>query len=497
MQSVDKKIGKNAFSLYIRMIVMLIISLYTSRIILEKLGAEDYGIYNLIGGVVALFTLLRGAFSNATQRFLNIAIGKNLVTEIKDVFNISSFIYFVIGLIFVLLIESVGVWFFFNKLMIPINRVNAAFIVFQISAFSIFLSILTVPYDAIVIAYQKMSFYALISIAESVFRLIVLYLIFLFPVDKLITYAFLLLLGNIIIRITYILYSRRVVAECRYSFHFERSLIKEISTFAGWNFLGTFTFSIVNQGINLVLNIFGGVLLNAAQGIANQVNNAIMNLLNNIILAFNPHLIELHAQGKIKEFYDKILFATKCNILMFLLLVLPIYLFIHQILHLWLKEVPEYSSVFVRSLLFYSLMRAFHNPVGIIFISSGKLKMYQLIESIILFFTLPLSYILLSFKFPFYTVFIVMGGVEMLNLAVITLYAHYTHHFPIKKWSKTIFFPTIFLFVSIIIIDNFLHLIYYKIVLLFVAYTILINLFVSKHERVELKKILCSKMNKR
>ena len=177
MQSVDKKIGKNAFSLYIRMIVMLIISLYTSRIILEKLGAEDYGIYNLIGGVVALFTLLRGAFSNATQRFLNIAIGKNLVTEIKDVFNISSFIYFVIGLIFVLLIESVGVWFFFNKLMIPINRVNAAFIVFQISAFSIFLSILTVPYDAIVIAYQKMSFYALISIAESVFRLIVLYLI--------------------------------------------------------------------------------------------------------------------------------------------------------------------------------------------------------------------------------------------------------------------------------------------------------------------------------
>lgn len=476
---------------------MLIISLYTSRVILEKLGAENYGIYNLIGGVVALFTILRGAFSNATQRFLNIAIGKNLVTEIKDVFNISSSIYLVVGFIFILLIESVGVWFFFNKLIIPADRVNVAFIVFQISALSIFFSILTVPYDAIVIAYQKMRFYALISIVESVFRLAILYLIFLFPFDKLIAYALLLLLGNITIRITYILYSRQVVTECRYSFHFKRSLIKEISSFAGWNFLGTFTFSLVNQGVNVLLNIFGGVLLNAAQGIANQVNNAILNLLNNIILAFNPHLIELHAQGKIKEFFTKILFAAKCNIIMFLLLALPIYLFINQILYLWLKDVPEYTVVFVKSLLFYSLVRAFHNPIGIIFISSGKLRIYQQIESIILFLTLPLSYILLSFKFPFYVVFVVMGGVEMINLIAITLYAHYTHQFPIKKWSKTIFFPTLFLFVSIAILDNFSYAIGCKLMLLFIAYGLLINLFVSKDERIEIKKILYSKIRKK
>lgn len=497
MVLVNRQVGKNAFFLYIRMIFLLIISLYTSRIIIEKLGAEDYGLYNLIGGVISLFTILRGAFSSATQRFLNVAIGQERVNEIKCIFNISSFIYLLVGILFILLIETVGLWFLYNKLVIPIDKIDIAFWVFQISATSVFFSILTVPYDSIVIAYQKMNFYALVSIIDAIFRLAILYLIFFSPIDALITYAFLLLVENFIIRIIYLIYSRREFEECKYSWCFNSTQIKEISVFAGWNVLGIFTFSIVNQGINILLNMFGGVILNASQGIASQVNNGVMNFLGNVNLAFKPYLIELYAQNKKDMFYTQILFSSKCNVLMFLFLALPIYIFINQILAFWLTDIPNYTVEFVQALLFYSLMRSFHNPIEIIYISSGKLKTYQLIESVILFLALPLIYVFLKLAFPYYIAFVIMGVIEAVNLMSIAGYAYYTHQFPLKIWSLKILIPTLVLFLCSIGIDSMLHCIVYKILLVIITYILLITVLTSHNEREELKKVLYSKIKRK
>ncbi|MFA8434226.1 MAG: lipopolysaccharide biosynthesis protein [Marinifilaceae bacterium] len=435
------RVAKNSLFLYLRMILLMAISLYTSRILLDKLGVEDFGIYDVVGGVVALFLTLKGVFASATQRFLNYAIGKNSRESLNEIFNMSIIVHIGISVLFLILSESIGLWFLTNKLVISPERLDAALIVFHLSVLSTVVIIMTVPFDAIIIANQRMKFFAYSSILNGILRLIVILTFTYIGADNLITYAVLLLLVSLIIRLVNVIYCRRNFDEYKYRFVWNNELLKEMSLFAGWNILGTFTFTITTQGINFVLNMFGGVILNAARGISYQVNSAVSQLISNVVLAVQPHAVQLYAKNEKDEYYKVLFFSSKVIILVYLIIFFPLYLFIQEILQLWLVSIPDHAIEFVRSMLLYLLIRSLHNPIDIFFKTIGKLKYYQLIEFFIISSSLPLGYIGLTFALPSYSVFLIMAGVELINFISICALAKRKYDFNTNKWIYGLLVP--------------------------------------------------------
>ena len=273
----NKRIAKNTLLLYIRMLFLMLVSLYTSRVILNALGVEDYGIYNVVGGVVTMFSMLSGSLSAAISRFITFELGTGDIEKLKKVFSASVTIQFGISLVFVVVAETIGIWFLNNKMEIPEGRLIAANWCLQFSIMTFVINLLCVPYNASIIAHEKMSAFAYISILDAVGKLVVAWCIALSPVDKLIFYGFLMALIAWIIQFIYSLYCKRHFVECSYKFIYDNDLLKQMFSFAGWNFFGAGSWQLMNQGVNLLLNIYFGVTLNAARGIATQVDHAVMN----------------------------------------------------------------------------------------------------------------------------------------------------------------------------------------------------------------------------
>lgn len=393
----NKRIAKNTLLLYFRMLFMMVVSLYTSRVILNALGVEDFGIYNVVGGVVAMFTVISGSLSAAISRFITYELGRGNQSKLNKIFSASVTIQLLLSLIIVILIELVGVWFLNNKMTIPEDRINATNWVLQLSIVTFVINLISVPYNAAIISHERMSAFAYISILEVVCKLAIAFLIMVSPMDKLVFYAILMCAVSIIIRLTYGYYCKRHFVECTYHFHWDVDILKEMFGFAGWNFIGASSAVLRDQGGNIVLNLFYGPSVNAARGIANQVNSAIMGFVSNFMTALNPQITKSYASGDRQYMMTLIFQGARLSFYMLLLLSLPVLVNTHYILVIWLKLVPEHAVLFVQLILIFAMSESISNPLVTAMLATGKIKKYQIVVGGLQLLNLPVSYVCLRF----------------------------------------------------------------------------------------------------
>ena len=393
----NKRIAKNTLLLYFRMLFMMVVSLYTSRVILNALGVEDFGIYNVVGGVVAMFTVISGSLSAAISRFITYELGKGDQSKLNKIFSASVTIQLLLSLIIVVLIESVGVWFLNAKMTIPADRVTAANWVLQFSIITFVINLISVPYNAAIIAHERMSAFAYISILEAVCKLAIAFLIMVSPMDKLVFYAILMCIVSVIVRFTYGHYCKKHFTECTYHFHWDKDVLKKMFSFAGWNFIGASSAVLRDQGGNIVINLFYGPSVNAARGIAIQVNSAITGFVSNFMTALNPQITKSYASGDRDYMMTLIFQGARLSFYMLLLLSLPVLVNTHYILVLWLKLVPEHAVLFVQLILIFAMSESISNPLVTAMLATGNIRKYQIVVGGLQLMNLPISYVCLRF----------------------------------------------------------------------------------------------------
>ncbi|MEE1288394.1 MAG: lipopolysaccharide biosynthesis protein, partial [Bacteroidaceae bacterium] len=408
----NKRIAKNTLLLYVRMLFGMLVSLYTSRVILQTLGVEDYGVYNVVGGVITMFTFLNSAMSSATSRYITFEIGKGNMERLKKVFSTALQIHAIIALLIVILGETVGLWFLMNELVIPDGRMDAAMWVYQCSIISCVVTIMSVPYNADIIAHEKMSAFAYISVLEIILKLLIVYLLVVLPFDKLKVYAVLVLMVGLLIRYIYTRYCHKHFEESHYIHRIDKSLLKEMSSFAGWSFWGNLAGILYSQGLNMMLNIFFGPVVNAARGIATQIQHVVTQFVTNFQMALNPQITKTYASGGLDKMHSLMFRSARFSFMLLFFLSLPIMLETNYIFTLWLGIVPENTVIFARIIIAISLIYTIANPCVIANQATGKVKVYQAVVGGLLLLILPISYIVLKMGAPAYSVFIVHFCVE-------------------------------------------------------------------------------------
>lgn len=403
----NKRIAKNTMYLYMRMFVILIVSLFTSRVILQVLGASDYGIYNIIGGVVVLFSFINGALTAATQRYLNFYIGKNDLQKTHDVFCMSMNIYLVLSGIFLILAETVGLWFVNTQLNIPEGRMGAANWIYQFTVFSFMLNLTRIPYNASLIAYEKMDFYAYLSLLDVILKLGIVYLLYISPIDKLIAYGFLFMLIDLVDNIIYRVYCKKKFITASYHWIWDKRMFKDLFAFSSWSLFGNAASVFVQQGMNILVNIFYGVTLNAALGIANQVAGKVVQFFSNFQTAFNPQIVKYYAEGNKEEFFKLIYRTSRLSYFLMFIISFPLMLKVDVVLDLWLVDVPKFTGIFCQLILIFYLIEALTGPLYMSVQATGKIKTYQVIVSTINFINLPIIYICLKEGLAVWSVWVV------------------------------------------------------------------------------------------
>lgn len=403
----NKRIAKNTILLYFRMLLMMAVSLYTSRVILKVLGVEDYGIYNVVGGVVGLFSVISGSLSAATQRFITFGIGKKDKEYLSRVFSTSVYIHIAMCMLIIILAETMGLWFLNNEMQIPSDRANAAMWVFQCAVVSAVIMIMSVPYNATIIAHEKMGAFAIISLFEGFLKLGIVYLLLLFSVDKLVLYAILLVLTQFCIRCCYTIYCNKHFPETQLRKVNDWALVKEIGLFSTWSLLGNAAYVSYTQGLNVLLNMFFAPTVNAARGIALQVQTAVNQFVQNFQTALNPQITKSYASGNLPYMYNLVFRSARFSYFMLLILSLPILIEAETILNLWLTVVPEDTVIFLRLILLTTWINSIANPLIVSVKATGRIKRYESVVGVIMLLILPISYLFLKLGYPSYTVFIV------------------------------------------------------------------------------------------
>lgn len=403
----NKRIAKNTLVLYCRTLFTMFVSLYTSRVVLDTLGVEDYGIYNVVGGVVAMFGFINGAMASATQRYITFALGQGDKVLLQTVFCTALQIHALVSVLIVILSETIGLWFMYTQMQIPADRMDAAFWVLQFSVVSMAGLIVSVPYNADIIAHEKMSVFAYISICETVLRLVVVYALTLSPYDKLVFYAFLILLLQIFICFCYIRYCNRRFEESRYRYVWDKPLFREMTGFAGWSMFGNLSAVLFTQGLNMLLNVFFGPVVNTARAIAVQVQSAIQRFVGNFQFALNPQITKTYAQNEMHEMHKLMFRSARFSFYLLFFLSLPVLFETAFILKVWLTVVPADTVVFLRIIICTSLIYALANPLIVANQATGKVKKYQAVCGIILLMILPVSYVCLKLGCPAWSVFLI------------------------------------------------------------------------------------------
>lgn len=397
----NKRIAKNTMLLYIRMMFTMAVSLFTSRVILNTLGVEDYGINNVVGGIVTMFTVLSGSLSASISRFITFELGKNNMERLKAVFSTGVNIQLGMSLLIVVLAEAVGIWFLNTKMNIPADRLDAANWVFQCAILTFVLNLLSVPYNAAIIAHEKMSAFAYISVVEVTLKLIIVYMLTISPFDRLKTYAVLLLCVGAIIRFIYGFYCKRHFEECTYHFIYNKPLLKEMTGFAGWNFLGNGAYMLNTQGVNILMNMYFGVAVNAARGVATQVDTALKQFVNNFTTAVNPQITKSYAQGELDYMHKLVCRSAKYSAFLMLFFDVPIMLETNTILTIWLKNPPAYAAIFLQWIIMSSFAdTVLANSLVTSMLATGKIKRYQIIVTTIGCLVFPMSWLAFKFGLP-------------------------------------------------------------------------------------------------
>ena len=391
----NKRIAKNTLLLYSRTLLLMGVTLYTSRVVLSSLGIEDFGIYSVIGGVVAMFSMLTSTISSAISRFITYELGTGNIEKLKKIFSSAITIQIILGFIVVVLAGTLGAWFLNNKMNIPDERMNAANWVLYLSIVTFMINLISVPYNAEIIAHEKMSAFAYISILDAVGKLTIAYLITNSPIDKLVFYSIMMCVVAMITRFIYGLYCNRNFEECTYRFIWDKILLKQMFVFAGWNFIGATSALLRDQGGNIIINLFCGPVVNSAKSIANQVNSAVNSFVVNFMTALNPQITKSYASGDTEYMMALIFQGARFSYYMLLLLSLPIIINTPYILNLWLKEVPEHTVLFARLTLIFAMSESISNLLITAMLATGKIRNYQIVVGGLQLMNLPISYIFL------------------------------------------------------------------------------------------------------
>ncbi|BDD00014.1 lipopolysaccharide biosynthesis protein [Persicobacter psychrovividus] len=403
----NRRLAKNAFAMYLRNIITLLVSLYTTRIVLDLLGVEDFGIYNVISGFVTMFSFVSGALSTATSRFLTFEIGRGNHTELRTVYQTAFTILLIIAVIVVLLLESVGGWFITHKMVIPAERLYAARIVFHFSVFTAFITLLQVPLTALIISHERMQAFALIGVSNVFVKLLTVFSLYFIPYDKLIVFSVFSMVNALLLMFLCHQYCRGRFTEYQNSLLFDRTIFYKMMSFSGWSFIGSFANITKMQGVNVLLNLFYGPAVNAARGIALQVNLALSQFTQSVSSSFSPQIIKYYSVGEKNRVLDLVCKGSIYSFVLLLFLSLPILFSTEFILSVWLKSVPKYTIWFCRLIIINSLIDVFSFYLGDVVRATGEIKRYQIAVGVIVLFNLPVSYIILSKGFsPLYTVIV-------------------------------------------------------------------------------------------
>lgn len=451
--SKNKRIAKNTLLLYFRMFFMMAVNLYTSRVVLEVLGVDDFGIYNIVGGVIVLFSFFNNALLSSTQRFLNYEIGQNNINSQKNIFKTSLLLYLLFILIIIVLAETIGLWFLNTQLTIPADRIMAANWVYQFSLVAFIINVIKIPYNATVIAYERMSFYAYLSIVEVILKLLIAYLLLITASDKLIVYAALTAVVTAIIWYVYRYYCLKQFSICHFRFYYNREIINKMLGFSVWSLWGSIANLSVNQGINILLNIFYGVTVNTSVGISNQIRSAINNFLVNFQIAFNPQIVKSYANHEIDRFHTLVIYSSKFSFFLIYLICVPFCLNASFVIQKWLGVLPDYVSEFAIGSLFILMVDAISAPLGFAIQATGSIKKYQIIYSFLSFIQLPMAYLLLQCGLSPIWIFASWCIVSLVNYGWKCVFVTHRISMPLTLYVRKVLYPvTLTIFLSMLVL---------------------------------------------
>ena len=443
-QENNKRIAKNTMMLYIRMLFTMAVSLFTSRVVLNTLGVEDYGIQNVVGGVVAMFSVLSGSMSSSISRFITFELGRGDINRLKTVFSTGVNIQLGMSLLIIVIAEAVGVWFLNCKMNIPAERMVAANWVFQCSILAFVINLLSVPYNASIIAHEKMSVFAYISVIEVSLKLVIVYLLTISPFDRLITYSVLLVCVGTLIRFIYGFYCKRHFEECTYHFVFDKAILKSMASFAGWNFLGNGAYMLNTQGVNILMNMYFGVAVNAARGVATQVDTALKQFVNSFTTAVNPQITKSYAQGDLESMHKLVCRSAKFSAFLMIFFAVPIILETDTILTIWLKNPPAFASVFLKWIIISSFMdTVLANSLVTSMFATGNIKNYQIIVTSVGCLVFPLSWIAFKLGFEPYVGYIIYFIIYSILLFVRLYLLRNMVKLPIMMYIREVLFKVL------------------------------------------------------
>lgn len=441
----NKRIAKNTIYLYFRMILVLVVSLYTSRIILAELGVIDYGVYNVVAGVIVLFTFINSSMATSTQRYLTFELGKGDFDKLKRTFSASLNIHIAIGIIVFILAETIGLWFVNEKLIIPSERLFAANIAYQSTVISFMFNITQVPYNASLISHEKMNIYAYMGILEALLKLFVAFSLIYYGGDKLIFFSIQILVVHAVLLLIYRAYCISKYKECKFSVFWDKDLYRSLSSFAGWNLFGSIAWACRGQGLNILLNLFFGPTLNAAKGIADKVSHTVIGFIRSFNIAMNPQITKSYATGQIVAMEDLCYRGTKFAFLLLFIIALPVMVNVDFLLSLWLVEVPKYTPVFVVLVMIDALIDVLLGTTQFITAlqSTGNIKYYQIVVGILILLVIPIGYTCLYFGFAPESVFFVMMFISLISGFARFFFCQYQIGFSLRKLCTKVWVPAL------------------------------------------------------
>jgi len=447
----NKRIVKNTFFLYIRMLIVMGVSLFTVRIVLNALGVVDYGIYNVVGGITILFSFLSNTMAHASQRFFAYELGRGDIEKLKVIFKTTMTVYALITIVVVFLTETIGLWFLNVKMVIPAERMEAANWIYQFSILSFVFSMFSAPYQAVIISRERMSVFAYISILDALTRVIIAYLLLVIVYDKLKLYAVMQFIVTVGVTFSYILICKKSYEECRFEFNWDKKYLKEILGYTGWSFYGHASNSLRNQGVNIVLNLFFGPVVNTSRGIAFQVNAAVTQLYMNFYKAVKPQIIKYYAQNNLKEMHKLIYRSSKFCFFLVLIVAVPLLLETPFVLQLWLGDIPEYTVLFTRIVIVTMMIDAISPGLQTSADATGRIRNYQLIVGTILMLNIPLCWLFLKLGCPPQSAMYVVMVVSVIVLFTKILFAKKMVNLPVR-----VFFVRVLRNILIVTIISFI-----------------------------------------
>lgn len=454
----NSRIAKNTLFLYLRMFLVLVVSLYTTRVVFNALGVVDYGIHNVVAGFVSMFAFLNTSMSNGIQRFYNFKLGSEGDASTTKVYNTALIIQGLLALIVVILLETVGIWYLNVKMVIPPERMATAQWIYQFSIISLVLVIMQIPFSAAIMAHERMSYYAYVSIIEVVLKLVFALLLPYVDADKLIVYGLYSLVVHILSFFLFFIYSKRNFKTLRFQRVFHKDLFKSMLSFSGWNIFGTFASMLKNQGLNVLLNAFFGPVVNAARGVSSMISGAILGFQSNIVISFRPQVVGSYAEGNYHRVTNLMFSLSKISYYMLYVISVPVIIELSYILHIWLGDtVPDYTVPFTVLVLLIMMVSALNTPLSQVVHASGKMRDYQVVSSLILCLILPVAWVLLKLGGNPVTVYWVSLAITCLNQVVCMLLLKRIYDYSIRAYIREVIVSCILVSIGGLILPVVAH----------------------------------------